>query len=106
MASRAGVLPFLALVALALPPRAATAQTCEQAGSPPLERHLRQLYLDLLDRPPTIEEYAAAQAKGSVDAETVRELMGREEFYERMRQYHRALFKSNISASVFNNTQR
>ncbi|XXF81514.1 DUF1585 domain-containing protein [Myxococcaceae bacterium GXIMD 01537] len=69
----------------------------------PLERHLRQLTLDLLGRPPTLEEYQAAQARGRVDVEDIRALMAKEEFYARMRGYHRALVRSNISASVLNN---
>ncbi len=95
----------LALVAgllVALPAFAQQA-TCESPASPPVERHLRQLYLDLLGRPPTIDEYRAAQAKGAVAPADVRELMTREEFYDRMRGYHRALFRANISASVYNN---
>ncbi len=95
----------LALAAglLLVVPARVLAQTCEAPASPPVERHLRQLYLDLLGRPPTIDEYRAAQAKGSVSEADVRELMTREDFYDRMRGYHRALFRANISASVYNN---
>ncbi|MFL5350383.1 MAG: DUF1585 domain-containing protein [Hyalangium sp.] len=66
----------------------------------PLERHLRQLSLDLLGRPPTIEEYRAYQAKGSISEDDIRQMMNSEEFYSRMRGYHRALLRTNISASV------
>lgn len=93
---------WVACAALALCSRA-EAQTCEVASQVPLERHLRQLYLDLLNRPPTIAEYEAARARGAVTAEDIRELMSRDDFYGRMREYHRALFRSNISASVYNN---
>ncbi|MCE9672317.1 DUF1585 domain-containing protein [Myxococcus stipitatus] len=68
------------------------------------ERHLRQLSLDLLGRPPTYEEYQAVQKKGSVTEEDVRALMEQEGFYARIRNFHRALLRSNISASVNNNT--
>ncbi|HSP81194.1 MAG TPA: DUF1585 domain-containing protein, partial [Myxococcaceae bacterium] len=69
----------------------------------PLERYLRQLTLDLLGRPPTYEEYRAAQARGEVTVEDVRALMEQEAFYARLREYHRALLWSNVSASVYNN---
>ena len=76
---------------------------CAPVVKVPLERHLRQLALDLLGRPPSIEEYRAVQAKGSISAEDVRAMMDKEEFYARMRGYHRALLRSNISASLINN---
>lgn len=79
---------------------------CEGPSQVDLGRHQRQLYLDLLGRPPTIEEYEALQAKGAITEDDVRELMTREEFYARIRGYHRALFKSNIAASVYNNNDR
>ncbi|HVE85634.1 MAG TPA: DUF1585 domain-containing protein [Myxococcales bacterium] len=81
---------------------AQTQSTCSTVKTVPLARQLRQLYLDLLNRPPTIAEYQAAQAKGSISVADVRALMGTTEFYDRMRLYHRALFKSNIAASVYN----
>jgi hypothetical protein len=65
-----------------------------------LERRLRQVYLDLLGRPPTLDEYRFIQAKGDLLEEDLRELMGRDEFYGRLKGYHRALLRSNISASV------
>lgn len=68
-----------------------------------LERQLRQVYLDLIGRPPTLEEYRFIQAKGAILEEDVRELMQREDYYGRMRTYHRALLRSNISASIFIN---
>jgi len=68
-----------------------------------LERQLRQVTLDLLGRPPTMEEYRFTQAKGAVLEEDIRALMEREEYYTRMRGYHRALLRSNISASIFVN---
>ncbi|WP_224243093.1 DUF1549 domain-containing protein [Hyalangium gracile] len=76
---------------------------CAPVAKVPLERYLRQLSLDLLGRPPTIEEYRAYQAKGSVSEEDIRQMMSSEEFYERMRDYHHALLRSNISASVNDN---
>lgn len=75
---------------------------CSQQTRVPLERQLRQLYLDLLGRPPTLEEYQAAQAKGVISPADVQALMNSDEFYARLRRYHRALFKANISASVYN----
>lgn len=68
-----------------------------------LERRLRQLYLDLLGRPPTLEEYRFIQSKGGILEEDLVELMGREEFYGRLKGYHRALLRSNISSSIFAN---
>ena len=68
-----------------------------------LERRLRQLYLDLLGRPPNLDEYRFTQAKGDILEEDVRELMGREEFFTRLKGYHRALLRSNISNSIFAN---
>jgi hypothetical protein len=81
----------------------AHAQTCEAQPSLSLTRHVRQLYLDLLGRPPTVAEYAAASDKGGVDSADIDALMEREEFYARMRGYHRALLRSNIASSVYNN---
>ncbi|MBS1149529.1 MAG: hypothetical protein H6Q89_1227 [Myxococcaceae bacterium] len=81
----------------------AQSNTCEPTASVPLERQLRQLTLDLLGRPPTIAEYRAAVAKGSISQADIQELMGREEFYGRMKTYHRALFRSNVTATVYNN---
>ncbi len=68
-----------------------------------LERRLRQLYLDLLGRPPNMDEYRFIQAKGEILEEDVRELMGRDEFFNRLKGYHRALLRSNISNSIFAN---
>jgi hypothetical protein len=82
----------------------ANGQTCSVTPSQvSLERRLRQLYLDLLGRPPTLEEYRFIQSKGDILEEDVLELMGREDFYGRLRTYHRALLRSNISASVTQN---
>ncbi len=95
-----------ALVALALLvalPASAEEAVCAPVSKVPLERHLRQLSLDLLGRPPTIEEYQAFQAKGSITPEDIQEMMDSEEFYARMRGYHRSLLRSNISASVNDN---
>ena len=84
-------------------PASAQEAVCSPVAKVPLERHLRQLSLDLLGRPPTIEEYRAYQAKGSISTEDIRQMMSSEEFYGRMRGYHRALLRSNINASVFDN---
>src|SRR4051812_39229208 len=78
----------------------ARAQTCEARPALPLERQMRQVYLDLLGRPPTYDEYVAVKAKGSFDQEAIRKLLGQEEFYERMRQYHRELLLPNVSSSI------
>lgn len=74
--------------------------TCTQS-SVSVERRLRQLMLDLLGRPPTLEEYRAAQAQGDVTDDQLRELLTRDEFYGRMKSYHRALLRANVSNSVF-----
>ncbi|WP_242594289.1 DUF1585 domain-containing protein [Corallococcus exiguus] len=50
-----------------------------------------------------MEEYKAFQAKGSVTADDVRAMMKDESFYTRMRNYHRALLRSNINSSVQGN---
>ena len=76
---------------------------CGPVEKVPLERHLRQLSLDLLGRPPTIEEYRAYQAKGSISEQDIQKMMDSEEFYGRMRGYHRALLRANIVASVNDN---
>lgn len=68
-----------------------------------LERQLRQLYLDLLGRPPTMAEYKFTQSKGAILEEDIRELMARDEAYGRLKGYHRALLRSNISQSIFAN---
>lgn len=96
---------FAALATVALLSGAASAQdaVCAPVTKVPLERHLRQLSLDLLGRPPTLDEYRAVQAKGSITEDDIRAMMDREEFYSRMRGYHRALLRSNISVSVYNN---
>src|SRR4051812_1509670 len=73
--------------------------TCEPMLKVPLERQLRQLYLDLLGRPPSIAEYRAAQARGSIAASDIKALMTSEDFYARMKTYHRSLFRANISAN-------
>lgn len=90
------------LALLASAAAAQTSGTCSQNRGVPIERQLRQLFLDLLNRPPTIDEYRAVQARGSITASDVRALMATDEFYLRMRGYHRALFRANISASVYN----
>lgn len=69
-------------------------------GAVPLERRLRQLYLDLLGRPPTMAEYRELQAKGEISEADIDELMTREDFYGRMKRYHRALLRANVSASL------
>jgi hypothetical protein len=95
-----------ALAAFALlqaAPASAEEAVCSVVEKVPLERHLRQLSLDLLGRPPTIEEYRAFQAKGSITSEDIQQMMNSDAFYDRMRGYHRALLRSNISASVFDN---
>jgi hypothetical protein len=83
-----------------------SAPECAPAAIP-VERQLRQLYLDLLGRPPTIEEYRAQQAIGELSDQTIDELMTREDFFVRMKSYHRALLRANVSASLpVNNDMR
>lgn len=90
-------LATLVVVLAASPAFAEDAVCTERLG---LERHLRQLTFDLLGRPPTMAEYAAVKAKGSITDADLDALMSKEEFYLRMRGYHRALLRSNISASI------
>ncbi len=93
-----------AALLLALPASAAEEAVCSPVVTQvPLERHLRQLSLDLLGRPPTYEEYQAAQAKGSIDVDDIRAMMTKEEFNARIRDYHRSLLRSNLSSSLNNN---
>jgi hypothetical protein len=84
------------------------AASLECAPTPvPVSRQLRQLYLDLLGRPPTMAEYRAQQNSGAIGDDTVDELMTREEFFVRMKTYHRALLRANVSASLpVNNDMR
>jgi len=89
----------LGLLGPLVPSRALGQAACESTPVP-LTRQLRQLYLDLLARPPSIDEYRAQQAKGRIEASDIRELMTREEFYTRMKGYHRALLRANVSASL------
>jgi len=94
----------LALASVLFVAALSQAQVCQADPSGiPIERRLRQLSLDLLGRPPTMDEYRFVQAKGAILPEDVRALMGREEFYGRMKEYHRALLRSNISAAIYNN---
>ncbi|WNG33652.1 DUF1585 domain-containing protein [Archangium violaceum] len=95
--------PLATVAFLAAPPVLADGPVCAPVTKVPLERHLRQLSLDLLGRPPTYEEYQAIRAKGEVTVEDVRAMMDQEEFYARIRAYHRALLWSNINSSVNNN---
>lgn len=88
----------LALLAL---PSLADGATCDASSSGlSIERQVRQVYLDILGRPPTMPEYTFYVAKGAILPEDLAGLMQKEEFYGRMRTYHRALLRSNISASI------
>jgi len=78
----------------------ADGEVCDQS-SVSIERRLRQVYLDVIGRPPTLEEYRFTQNKGAILPEDVRELMGREEFFTKMKGYHRALLRANISSSIY-----
>jgi hypothetical protein len=105
----------LSLLTALIAPTAAAEPSIEPTANPandalqceatqvPIERQLRQLYLDLLGRPPSIDEYGEAQRKGAIGEDDIAALMGREEFYERMKGYHRALLRANVSASVPDN---
>ncbi|MFP2899564.1 DUF1585 domain-containing protein [Corallococcus sp. 4LFB] len=95
--------PLASAALLLALPAAAEEAVCAPVAKVPLERHLRQLSLDLLGRPPTMEEYKAFQAKGSVTADDVRKMMKDESFYARMREFHRALLRANINGSVQGN---
>jgi hypothetical protein len=100
---RTGRVLTLLAVFLSLPPDAdadvADAPTC-MPSTLPVERQLRQLYLDLLGRPPNIDEYRAAAAQGEIADIDIEELLTRDEFFERMKTYHRALLRANVSASL------
>lgn len=74
------------------------------AAALPVERQLRQLYLDLLGRPPSMDEYRAQQAKGAISDDDIDELMTRDDFFDRMKAYHRALLRANVAASLPVNT--
>jgi hypothetical protein len=58
-----------------------------------------------LGRPPTIDEYRAAESKGPPTAADLAELMKRDEFYARAKTYHRALLRTNVSSSVYDNLE-
>jgi hypothetical protein len=90
------------LTMLALP-AFADGPVCASTSTTSIERQVRQVYLDILGRPPTMPEYAFYVAKGAILPEDLTGLMEKEEFYGRMRTYHRALLRSNISNSIFNN---
>lgn len=90
-------------VLLALPSLAQDAVCDGSKTAPSLERHVRQVYLDVLGRPPTMAEYRFYSQKGALLSEDVAALMQQEEFYGRMRTYHRALLRSNINNSIFIN---
>lgn len=81
---------------------ASAADVCEKAPTLPHSRALRQVYLDLLGRPPTMAEYREAQGKDVRSDELLAQLMTRDEFYARTATYHRALLKANVNASVYN----
>lgn len=84
---------------------ASAASTCEHPVPLGALRHLRQVYLDLLGRPPTIEEYRAAENKGPLTTADIEALMTSEEFYQRNMTYHRALLRTNVNSSVYNNLE-
>lgn len=78
--------------------------TCASSRSDvSLERRLRQVYLDLLGRPPTMDEYRFIQSKGDILEDDLQELMGRDEFFTRLKGYHRALLRANVSTSIYSN---
>lgn len=95
----------LTLASMWLVAASSWAQVCtEQSPSTvSLARRWRQLSLDLLGRPPTVEEYRQIAAKGDITDEAIAGLLEREDFYARMKGYHRALLRSNISGSIFTN---
>src|SRR3954454_18171606 len=93
-----------ACLLLCFPAGAMAADQCAPSvAKVALERNLRQLYLDLLGRPPNIDEYRFAQAKGVITEADVDELMSRQEFFDRVKTYHRSLLRANVSASVYDN---
>ncbi len=75
---------------------------CLSRSEVSLERRLRQIYLDLLGRPPTMAEYRFVQMKGAILEEDIVALTQRDAFYDRVKDYHRALLRSNVSSSVSN----
>ncbi|MBL8949179.1 MAG: DUF1585 domain-containing protein [Myxococcaceae bacterium] len=50
-----------------------------------------------------MDEYRFVQSKGAITQADIDELMSREEYYARVKGYHRALLRSNVSASVYDN---
>jgi hypothetical protein len=58
---------------------------------------LRQLSLDLLGRPPTEAEYAAAEARGSVDDATIEAMLASDEHFATLSTYHRALLEDTTA---------
>lgn len=67
-------------------------------------RLLRQLSLDLLGRPPTVEEYQRLEGQDDVPASTIESMLDTEEFYAQLRRYHRKLIWTALDGEVlFNN---
>jgi hypothetical protein len=98
--------PFLVAAAVVLSAqnvRAADGPVCLAPPEVGLERHLRQLMLDLLGRPPTIAEYRRIQSEGAITPALIQEMMQHEDFYGRMKTYHRALLRANAVAAIYNN---
>ncbi len=97
------ILVAAAAVFFAWPAHAQSGPVCLAPPQVGLERHLRQLMLDLLGRPPTIAEYRRIAGEGAIRPELIREMMQQDEFYNRMKTYHRTLLKANAVAAIYNN---
>ena len=75
------------------------AQTPAECGpTDRVENHrlLRQLYLDLYGRIPTIEEYERLANIDHINAATVAPLLQSEEYFAMVREYHRSLLWGSL----------
>ena len=69
-------------------------------------RFLRQLSLDLLGRPPTIEELEEIASLDDLGEQELRALFQRDEYYAQVREYHRNLLWSTVRGYNYLATRR
>ncbi|MDQ3031468.1 MAG: hypothetical protein M3Y87_03555 [Myxococcota bacterium] len=86
----------LASGAITAPIAAQDAPTCAPVDSIDRFRLLRQMSLDLLGRIPTEAEYASVRDAEDVDGAIVDAMLASDEFFARMRSYHRALLWGSL----------
>lgn len=89
-----------AMLATSAPTLAQDAAVCAPVDAIDRFRLLRQLSLDLLGRIPTEAEYAAVREADDVDDAIVDAMLTSDEFYARMRGYHRALLWGSLAGSA------